>query len=356
MIAPTPTAGDIATPSDARTAVVLVNLGTPDAPTPDAVRRYLREFLSDRRVVDLPRWLWWPILNLAILPLRATRVARKYASVWQPGGSPLAVYTRRLAQAVQRECPQWQVVHAMRYGAPSLAQTLQQVCADGRRVLVLPLYPQYSTTTTASVRDVLEAEGFSVQDVGFVETGKYPAVSGEDQPVAQFVGDYHLDPGWIAAVAGSIRAHRAQHGNAAHLLFSFHGLPQRLADNGDPYPSHCEAGARAIAAALGLREEAWTLTYQSRFGREKWLEPATADTLVELAGRGIRSVDVVAPGFAVDCLETLEEVAQMLKEDFHARGGELRYIACLNDSAAHARVLAQIARSALTGSAAVHTA
>jgi ferrochelatase len=356
MTAPTPTAGETAAAIDRATAMVLVNLGTPDAPTPGAVRRYLREFLSDRRVVDLPRWLWWPLLNLVILPLRATRVAHKYASVWLRDGSPLAVYTRQLAQAVQRECPQWRVLHAMRYGTPSFAQVLEQLRADGvRRVLVLPLYPQYSTTTTASVRDVVEAARFAIRDSGFVEAGKVAAEADTDAgvvPMAHFIGDYHLDPGWIAALSESIRAHRARHGNAAHLVFSFHGLPQRLADNGDPYPRQCEAGARAIAAALGLREESWTLSYQSRFGREKWLEPATAATLDALAGRGIRSVDVVAPGFAVDCLETLEEVAQMLKQDFQARGGELRYIPCLNDSDAHAHVLAAIARDALAATAA----
>jgi ferrochelatase len=199
------------------------------------------------------------------------------------------------------------------------------------------------------VRDVAEAEGFAIVDSGFVEASKAQANAGSGGTSLHFVGDYHLDPRWVAAVADSIRAHRAQHGNAAHLLFSFHGMPQRLVDNGDPYPRQCEAGARAIADALGLREESLTLTYQSRFGREKWLEPATADTLTALAARGVRSVDVVAPGFAVDCLETLEEVAQMLREDFRARGGELRYIPCLNDSEAHAAVLATIAREAVAG-------
>jgi len=347
MTAPTPPAGDAA----ARIALVLVNLGTPDTPTPSAIRRYLREFLSDRRVVDLPRWLWWPVLNLAILPLRSVRVAQKYASVWLPDGSPLAVYTRRLAEAVQRECPQWEVVHAMRYGVPALPQTLRSLRTKGiQRMVILPLYPQYSTTTTASVRDAIETAGFAIRDVGFAGAGAKQPAKIADAPVAHFIADYHLDAGWIQAMADSIRAHRAQLGNAAHLLFSFHGLPQRLADNGDPYPVQCEAGARAIAAALGLREESWTLSYQSRFGREKWLEPATADTLQSLAARGIRSVDVIAPGFAVDCLETLEEVAQMLKDEFRARGGELRYIACLNDSPAHARVLAAIAGDALAES------
>jgi ferrochelatase len=234
------------------------------------------------------------------------------------------VYTRRLAAAVQRECPEVRVLHAMRYGQPALAAALDSLRAEGvRRVLALPLYPQYSTTTTASVGDVL-ANATGLQ--------------------TRMVDDYHLDPGWVGAVADSIRAHRAAHGNAAHLLFSFHGLPQRLADAGDPYPRQCVAGARAIASALGLADDAWTLSYQSRFGREAWLEPATADTLAALAARGIRRVDVVAPGFAADCLETLEEVAIELTADFKARGGELRYIPCLNDSAAHARALAAIAR------------
>lgn len=313
------------------TALVLVNLGTPAAPTASAVRRYLREFLSDTRVVDLPRWLWRPLLNLVILPLRSARVARKYASIWLPGGSPLAVYTHRLAEAVQAQLPETRVAAAMRYGEPSLPETLRRLQGDGAtRTLVLPLYPQYSTTTTASVADALE---------------RSPDVT------ARMVDDYHLDPGWVAAVADSIREHRAQHGNAAHLLFSFHGLPQRVADRGDPYPRQCEASARAIAAALGLREEQWTLSYQSRFGREKWLEPATDATLEALAARGVRSVDVVAPGFAVDCLETLEEVAQMLRESFAERGGQLRYIPCLNDSEAHARVIAAIARDALSRTA-----
>lgn len=312
------------------TAVVLVNLGTPEAPTAPAVRRYLSEFLHDRRVVSLTRWLWCPLLHFAILPLRSSRVAHKYASIWLPGedgGSPLAVYTRRLARAVQRELPQVRVLDAMRYGTPSLRGALRQLRADGvRRLLVLPLYPQYSTSTTASVADVI-ARG--------------------EGPTTRMVEDYHRDPGWVAAVANSIRAHREANGAGEHLLFSFHGLPQRLADDGDPYPQHCEAGARAIAQALGLADEAWTLSYQSRFGRERWLEPATAATLQALAARGLRRVDVVAPGFAVDCLETLEEVAMMLAEDFAARGGELRYIPCLNDSPEHAAVLAAIARREL---------
>ena len=311
----------------AATAVVVVNLGTPEAPTAPAVRRYLAEFLSDRRVVSLPPLLWQPLLRGVILPLRAPKVAPKYASVWLDGGSPLAVYTRQLAAAMQQELPDLQVLDAMRYGEPSLARLLQRLRDEGlQRVLVLPLYPQYSTTTTASVGDVVaRADGLALR----------------------MVDEYHLDDGWVAAVAQSVRDHRAANGAGEHLLFSFHGLPQRVADAGDPYPRQCEASARAIAAALGLPDDAWTLAYQSRFGRERWLEPATDTTLEALAARGIRTVDVIAPGFAADCLETLEEVSIMLAEQFAERGGTLRYIPCLNDSPTHARALAAVARRAL---------
>ncbi|HSR65739.1 MAG TPA: ferrochelatase [Xanthomonadaceae bacterium] len=313
------------------TAVLLVNLGTPEAPTPAAVRRYLAEFLSDPRVVSLPALLWQPLLRGVILPLRGMRVAEKYASIWLPGGSPLAVHTRALAEAVQQRLPDWRVASAMRYGTPPLRQVLEGLRANGaRRVLVLPLYPQYSTTTTASVADVVAATGID----------------------ALLVDDYHLDPGWIAAVAGSIRAQRAAGGNGAHLLFSFHGLPQRLVEAGDPYQRQCEQSARAIARALCLDDDAWSLAYQSRFGRERWLGPSTAEALDALAARGVRLVDVACPGFAVDCLETLEEVAMMLAERFRGRGGTLRYVPCLNAAPAHADALAAIARRALAGASA----
>jgi len=312
------------------TAVVLVNLGTPDAPTPAAVRRYLGEFLSDRRVVSIPRVVWWPLLHGIILPLRAPKVAPKYAEIWldgPDGGSPLAVYTRRLARGLQSRLPRVRVVEAMRYGSPSFAGTLETLHGEGvTRVFVLPLYPQYSTTTTASVADVIE---------------RAPG------PRARLMADYHDAPEYIDAVSASIRAHREAHGAGGHLLFSFHGLPQRIADAGDPYPRQCEASARLIAAALGLRDDEWTLAYQSRFGRERWLEPATDATLRALAARGVRQVDVVAPGFPVDCLETLEEVAMGLAEQFHALGGTLRYIPCLNDATGHADALASIARREL---------
>lgn len=308
------------------TALLIVNLGTPEAPTPRAVRRYLAEFLHDHRVVQLTRWLWCPLLHFIILPLRGPKAAAKYASIWMPEGSPLAVHTRRLAGAVQDRLPGWRVQDAMRYGEPSIGSRLQAWRAEGvQKVVVLPLYPQYSTTTTESVRDVVTREARGL-DVRFIE-------------------DYPVDPGWVAAVVGSIRSWRAEQGAGEHLLFSYHGLPQRLARNGDPYPQRCEASTRAIVQALGLRDGEWTLTYQSRFGKERWLEPATDATLQAMAARGMRRVDVVCPGFAVDCLETLEEIAMQNAELFHEAGGEaLRYIPCLNDAPAHADALAALAR------------
>ena len=312
----------------ADTALLLVNLGTPDAPTASAVRRYLAEFLSDPRVVSLPRWLWQPLLRGVILPLRARRAARKYASIWMEGGSPLAVHTRALAAAVQRRLPELRVVHAMRYGTPSLEQVFAALRREQvRRVLVLPLYPQYSTTTTASVVD-------KVARIRNMPT--------------RLVADYHDDAGWVEAVAASIRAHWAAHGRGERLLLSFHGLPQRVVDAGDPYAMQCETSVAAIARALGLGGRDVLLSYQSRFGRERWLEPSTLDVLADLAAQGVRTVDVACPGFAVDCLETLEEIAQLNAERFREKGGEsLRYIPCLNAGDAHADALAALARREL---------
>ena len=306
-------------------ALVLVNLGTPSAATPEAVRRYLLEFLSDRRVVQIPALLWQPLLRWVILPRRCKPVAHKYAEIWMEGGSPLAVYTRRLAEAVQARLPDVRVVHAMRYGEPALGATLAALHAGGaQRIVVLPLYPQYSTTTTASVGDVVAAAA---------------------HPGLRMVNDYHVDPGWVAAVAASIRAHWDAHGRGERLVFSFHGIPQRLVDRGDPYAAQCEAGTAAIAQALGLARGDVLLTYQSRFGAERWLQPYTQPTLEALAREGVRRVDVACPAFAVDCVETLEEIAMQVAEAFVAAGGErLRYIPCLNDAPAHADALAALAQ------------
>ena len=310
-----------------RIALVVANLGTPDAPTPKAVRRYLSEFLHDHRVVQLTRWIWCPLLHFLILPLRGPKAAAKYAEIWLPDGSPLLVHTQRLAGAMQARLPDWRVVPAMRYGNPPLKGLLPSLKAEGiGKVIVLPLYPQYSSTTTASVADVVDRESTGL--------------------AAEFIDDYSTDPRWVAAIVDSIVRWRQQHGTGEHLLFSFHGLPQRIADQGDPYPQRCRDSVQAITAALGLSTSEWTLTYQSRFGKERWLSPATDQVLEEMATRGLRRVDVVCPGFAVDCLETLEEVAMQFAGQFAARGGELRYIPCLNDTDAHADALVELARRA----------
>jgi len=323
--------------ADARTTmpapgVLVVNLGTPRAPTAAAVRRYLAEFLSDRRVVQVPRLLWWPLLHGLILPLRSPRVAHKYAQVWMDGGSPLAVYTTRLAAAIGERLPGVPVAHAMRYGGPAIDAAVRDLRARGcTRVLVLPLYPQYSTTTTASVADVLE------------RAAKEPAA-----PKLRMVDEYHLDPGVIAALADSVRAHWSANGRGERLLMSFHGIPQRLVDGGDPYSTQCHATAAALAGALGLGHGEWLITFQSRFGREQWLQPATDATLRLLGDSGVGRVDVVCPGFPADCLETLEEIALQNAALFRAAGGGvLSYIPALNDSPAHADALAALLRRGL---------
>ncbi len=337
---------------DPTTALLLVNLGTPEAPTAQAISRYLREFLSDRRVVQIPPLLWQPLLRGLILPLRSRRVAHKYAQVWMEGGSPLAVLTRRLAEAVATRMPGVRVAHAMRYGAPSVRDALAALQAQGAtQVLVLPLYPQYSTTTTASVGDAVARAQ---------QTAAVPIAA------IRLIDDYHVDPQWVSAVAGSIRAHWDTHGRGERLLLSFHGLPQRLVKAGDPYARQCEASTAAIAAALGLARDEVLLTFQSRFGREAWLQPYTQPTLETMARAGVRSVDVACPGFAVDCLETLEEIAMENAKAFRdaAQDPKVRpaaasepsalglpptfhYIPCLNDAPAHADALALLARREL---------
>ncbi|HEY2344889.1 MAG TPA: ferrochelatase [Xanthomonadaceae bacterium] len=321
--------------ASARSAVLLVNLGTPEAPTARAVRRYLAEFLHDRRVVDVSRWLWCPALHGVILPLRSPRVARNYAKIWIAGrGSPLRVHSEDLAAALARRLPQVRVALAMRYGHPGIAEVLRPLRDAGlRRLLVLPLYPQYSATTTASVFDAVDRE----------------LARWEDRPELRCVRDYHLDAGWLDAMAAHIRAQRAQ-APGERLLLSFHGIPERYVRRGDPYPRECKASAKAIAQRLRLDPEQWQLGYQSRFGREPWLGPSTADILRDWARQGIARVDVACPGFAVDCLETLDEIAIENAAVFTAKGGvALRYLSALNAEDLHVEALAGLVRRHAAG-------
>ncbi|BCX82185.1 protoporphyrin/coproporphyrin ferrochelatase [Methylomarinovum caldicuralii] len=301
-------------------AVLLVNLGTPTAPTPRAVRRYLREFLGDRRVVPLPRALWLPLLYGVITPLRSPRVAKAYRGIWMAEGSPLAVYSRRLAESLAREAG-LPVALAMRYGEPDMETAVKELLRQGvRKLTVIPLYPQYSQTTTASVFDRL-AEILA----------RLPA-----QPGFCFRSDYHDHPAYIEAVAGSIRDFWQRQGRPEKLLLSFHGLPEKSRRQGDPYYDQCVTSARLIAAALGLGADDWMLVFQSRFGPARWLGPYCVEVLKRLPQEGVWSVDVVCPGFAVDCLETLEEIAGTNREVFLQAGGrQYRYIPALNDSPRH---------------------
>ena len=323
----------------ARTAVLLVNLGTPDEPTAPALRRYLGEFLSDPRVVEIPRAVWWPILHGIILRTRPARSAAKYASVWMPEGSPLAVWTQRQAKALGASMAAAGhnviVRAAMRYGNPSLPNTLDALRAEGvTRVLVLPLYPQYAAATTASVSDkVLQW-----------------ATQARRMPELRFINEYHDDAGYIDALAQQLRAHWAAHGRGDKLVLSFHGIPERSLLLGDPYHCHCHKTARLLGAALGLSKDQMVVTFQSRFGKAKWLEPYTEPTLAKLAAAGVKRVDVMCPGFVADCLETLEEIAQEGRDAFIAAGGEaFSYVPCLNDAPAWISALGAIAQRHLSG-------
>jgi ferrochelatase len=319
------------------TGIVLVNLGTPQEPTAAAVRRFLAEFLWDRRVVDTPRWLWWLVLHGVILRVRPARSARAYRKIWTALGSPLAVLSERLAadlaRRLQAQDDGLTVRLAMRYGEPSLPRVLGELRERGlTRLLVLPLYPQYSATTTASVFDAVTAE-----------LSRWRRV-----PQFRFIDGYHADPAYLDAVAESIRAQRTVQDPGDLLLFSFHGIPQRYVAAGDPYYRQCLQTARGVAERLGLTPERhYRIGFQSRVGREEWLRPYTDELLRELPAAGVRKLDVVCPGFAVDCLETLEEIALQGQETFRAAGGEqLRYIPALNDATAHVEALAWLVRTA----------
>jgi ferrochelatase len=328
-------AGEPVRTGAARIGVLLVNLGTPDAPTSAAVRRYLAQFLSDPRVVEIPPLLWWPILYGVVLTVRPRRSAAAYREIWTDAGSPLLVNTAALARALQTELADGgapvTVAYGMRYGNPPVADALRSLRnAGASRLLVLPLYPQYAAATTGSAFDAVTAELRRWRRV----------------PEACFIGDYHDCDGYVSALAASVREHWSAAGRTEKLLLSFHGLPARCSRLGDPYERQCRTTARLLAAALGLEgSEGWSLSFQSRVGREPWLEPYTDVLLAQWARDGVRRVQVLCPGFAVDCLETLEEIALRNRRDFIAAGGEeLEYIPALNARPDHVAFLAALAR------------
>lgn len=323
----------------AKTAVILCNLGTPDAPTASAVRRYLAEFLGDHRVVEIPKLIWWLILHGIILRIRPAKSAAKYASIWTPEGSPLKVISQAQADALQRHLQDHghpvTVRLAMRYGQPSVSEVMNELKAAGiTRALVLPAYPQYSGTTTASVFDAFYAWASKTRWV----------------PELRFVNQYPDHPAYIQALAAKVRSHWELNGRSEHLLMSFHGVPERTLHLGDPYHCQCHKTGRLLAEALGLAPEDWTLTFQSRFGKAKWLEPYTEPTACAKAKAGVRTLDVICPGFTADCLETLEEIQEEVADAYKEAGGEtLTYIPCLNQDAAWTEGLANLALSHMQG-------
>lgn len=324
----------------ARIGVLLTNLGTPAAPTTSAVRRYLAEFLSDERVVELPRWFWLPVLHGVVLQFRPRRSARAYAEIWGPEGSPLLVTSRRQAAALGSRLGEAfgdrvLVELGMRYGQPSIDEGLRALRRAGvRRFLVLPLYPQYSAATTASTFDAM-AHAF---------------IRWRWLPDLRFISCYHDHPAYIAALRESIQAHWAAHGRGRTLVFSFHGIPERYFLAGDPYHCHCQKTARLVAESLGLAPGDWRIAYQSRLGPQGWLKPYTEDVLSELGATAARGVDLICPGFSADCLETLEEIAIRGRETFTEAGGrEFHYIPALNDSPAHIDLLEALVRQHIAG-------
>jgi len=322
-----------------RTAVLLCNLGTPDEPTPKAVRRYLSEFLSDQRVVEIPRLLWLLILHGIILRVRPAKSAAKYASIWTPEGSPLKVWTEKQAKLLQGWLGQRnhyvKVRWAMRYGSTSIASQLDAMKADGvTRVLVVTAYPQYSATTTASVFDAVYQWAQATRAM----------------PEFRFVNRYHDHPDYISALAASVQRHWKKHGMPDKLVTSFHGVPERTLQLGDPYHCECFKTARLLAERLGLSKDQYQVTFQSRLGRAKWLEPYTEPTLIAMGKAGVKRVDVICPGFTSDCLETLEEINMEAREAFlHAGGKEFHYIPCLNDDPEWITALCNVTQQHLLG-------
>jgi protoporphyrin/coproporphyrin ferrochelatase len=331
--------------TEPRVGVLYCNLGTPDEPTPAALRRYLGEFLSDSRVVEISKPIWWLILHGIILRVRPAKSAKKYASIWMqgdgvnPGGSPLRVWTEKQSKLLLGHLGerghQVHVAYAMRYGNPSIASQLDALKEKGcTRILILPAYPQYSATTTASVFDAVYAWAAKTRRI----------------PEFRFVNNYHDDTGYIDALALKMQAHFQREGTPEKLVLSFHGVPERTLRLGDPYHCECYKTARLLRERLNLKPEQVMVTFQSRFGRAKWLEPYTEPTLIELAKKGVHHVAVACPGFSVDCLETLEEINQEAREAFlHAGGKRFDYIECLNDSPRYIRALAEVAEQHLAG-------
>lgn len=320
--------------------ILLTNLGTPDTPTTRAVRKYLREFLWDPRVVEIPRPLWWLILNAVVLPLRPRRAAQAYQKIWSPDGSPLLVHAKQQAEKLQQQLNQnskdkFKVVLAMRYGQPSIEQGLKELKQhNATKVLVFPLYPQYSATTTASTFDEVSR---ALKPQRWI-------------PELRMINQYADNPGYITAIVNSIQQHWQQHGKAEKLIFSFHGLPKRFFEKGDPYYCYCHKTARLVTEQLGLNPDEWQLTFQSRFGKAEWLQPYTDKTLIQLAQDGMKSVDVICPGFSADCLETLEEIDMRNREFFLNAGGEnFRYIPALNATNDHIQALASLVEQHCSG-------
>ncbi|GAA6140743.1 ferrochelatase [Hydrogenophaga sp. 5NK40-0174] len=322
-----------------RTAIVLCNLGTPDEPTAPALRRYLAEFLGDPRVVEIPRPVWWLILHGIILRTRPAKSAAKYKSIWTENGSPLKHWTdtqsKLLAGYLGERGHHVTVRYAMRYGNPSIASVLDELKAKNvTRILLLPAYPQYSGTTTASVIDAVSHWSLKIRSL----------------PEFRFINHYHDHPGYIRALAKRVREHWTRYGQGEHVVMSFHGVPERTLHLGDPYHCECQKTGRLLAEQLGLKKEQYSITFQSRFGKAKWLEPYTEPKLVELARTGVKKVDVLCPGFTSDCLETLEEINMEAREAFvHAGGQDFQYIDCLNDHPDWIRAMADLAESHMSG-------
>jgi len=320
--------------------ILLNNLGTPSSMDTKDIRRFLAEFLGDPRVIDDNRLLWLPVLYGVVLTKRPAQAAEAYRQIWTDEGSPLLVISRKQAAALQQELHQRletpvHVALGMRYGEPPLVDALNELRAAGcKRILLLPLYPQYSTVTTATAFDKVAS---LLADI-------------VEQPAVHSITSYHDHPGYIEALAQTVHEHWQEHGRGERLLMSFHGIPQRYADNGDPYPKHCESTARLLAERLELSADEWQLSYQSRFGREVWLQPYTDETMIEWGRSGVGRVDVICPGFAADCVETLEEIEIENRERFIDHGGqELTYVPALNDHAAHIAMLADLVEHEIAG-------